>query len=362
MADQVLTTPKYEQTKRAIKTAIREGKFRKGQKLPSVRDLMSIYSVSYSTIARSLKELRDADVVEARWGKGIYVNGVQRKVVNIAVTFDKIFESTDDRIAGILQGIERSVASAQWHMHLFPLPEKRLFGGDAEHLLATLLRQQQIDALIALSPQPPEDIATLHSMDIPVVSVQNYYPGTGTACVMTDAADTARQIARYLVDELGHKRICVVLGPKHKHSARLVRSSMVLGLALAREFRARGLKLPPQSILHSDYSWKTVEPVVRAWLASPDRPTAITVSDEALTNHTVRLAREMGLKVPQDLCVLGQVDRSESTALSVIRKPVEEMGAQAVKLLERIVAGDVPSIRRIKSTLVVRQAGPSAAT
>src|SRR5438093_5156151 len=99
-----------------------------------------------------------------------------------------------------------------------------------------------MNAFIAVSVHPPEDIVRLQDMCVPTVSILNEYPGSGAGCVMPDVADGARQVVHHLVDERGHKNVHLVLGPQYAYSARLVRSSTAMGQAMVYELRRRDLR------------------------------------------------------------------------------------------------------------------------
>src|SRR5437867_4401515 len=290
--------PKYRQVKEAIVRAIRDEQLQADHRLPSIRELMSMHRVSYATITRALDDLRTMGLVEHRWGKGIFLREVQKAVKNIAISFDNVFKPTDPHIVQILQGIGREICQTDWHMQLYPLPIRSLFQGSDQSLLAALLEEKRIDALFAISPHPPEDIERLQDMCVPIVSILNEYPGSAAGSVMPDVVDGARQLIQHLVEERGHKNVHLVLGPKYNYSARLVRSSTAWGQALVYELRRRDLRCPAKSIFFSDYSWPTVEPVVRQWLSSKQRPDAIVLADPFLAENTVLLAQELGLRVP----------------------------------------------------------------
>src|SRR4051795_663426 len=104
---------------------------------------------------------------------------------------------------------------------------------------------------------------------------------------MPDVADGARQVIHQLVEERGHTNVHLVLGPEYKYSARMVRSSTAWGQALVYELRRRDLRCPSKSIFYSDYSWLNVEPVVRRWLSSKQRPDAIVLADPFLAESAV---------------------------------------------------------------------------
>jgi LacI family fructose operon transcriptional repressor len=281
---------------------------------------------------------------------------VPKTVKNIAVTFDGIFRPSDPRIVQLVRGIARGLSQTDWHMQLYPLPDRSIFAGSHQSLLVSLLQERRIEAVLAISPHPPEDMERLQSMCLPVVSILNEYPSMGVGCVMLDVVETARQMVDYHVNLHGRHRIRIVAGPRHTHSARLVRMSTSLVHAFSYELRRRGLRFTRNSIHYSDYHWETVEPVLSRWLAEPNRPDALTLLDPELAEKAAALARDMGLRIPDDLVILGLggSDQLRGGRVDSIVSPLEEIGMEAVAMLQRVFDGQSPSVARLPGRLWVR--------
>ena len=64
---------KYEQLAQQLSSSIRAGVFQSSQKLPSVRDLCSQYSVSLSTVVKAMETLVDSGLIESRERSGFYL-------------------------------------------------------------------------------------------------------------------------------------------------------------------------------------------------------------------------------------------------------------------------------------------------
>ncbi len=73
------------------------------KKLPTVRELMQIYNVSYSTISRVLLDLENENKIVRKHGKGIFINEVKEK--RIIVLALPLFQRIDYFIWGIIQGV-----------------------------------------------------------------------------------------------------------------------------------------------------------------------------------------------------------------------------------------------------------------
>jgi LacI family transcriptional regulator len=79
----------------------------------------------------------------------------------------------------------------------------------------------------------------------------------------------------------------------------------------------------------------------RELLLRPDRPSAIFAANDLSAIATIQVARELGLRVPDDLSVVG-FDNVPEAALSeppltTVEQPIRQMGHTAMKLLVRLV-------------------------
>jgi DNA-binding GntR family transcriptional regulator len=63
----------WERVAQSIKDQIATGELRRGDKLPSEPALAAEYEVSYSTVRRAMKDLREHGLIESIWGKGTFV-------------------------------------------------------------------------------------------------------------------------------------------------------------------------------------------------------------------------------------------------------------------------------------------------
>jgi LacI family repressor for deo operon, udp, cdd, tsx, nupC, and nupG len=94
-------------------------------------------------------------------------------------------------------------------------------------------------------------------------------------------------------------------------------------------------------------------------LARPDRPGAVVCDDDVVAAGLYHAAAELGLRIPEDLSVVG-IDNILaaallSPALTTVDLPGERLGAAGVELLAALIAGDAPAgPEPLATTLVVR--------
>lgn len=73
-------TPPYEQIRRQIATAVEQGAFNVGTKLPSVRQLANDLGIATGTVARAYRELEHGGLIQSRRGQGTTVLASARPI------------------------------------------------------------------------------------------------------------------------------------------------------------------------------------------------------------------------------------------------------------------------------------------
>ncbi|GAB2581964.1 LacI family DNA-binding transcriptional regulator [Streptomyces capparidis] len=240
-------------------------------------------------------------------------------------------------------------------------------GGVSEADYVELLLQQQVSGVVfagglfAQADAPHGHYRRLAERRVPVVLVNAAIEGLDFPCVSCDDAVAVEQSWRHLVS-LGHERIGLVLGPAdHIPSRRrLSAAAWPAGGSPAGGFVERSM-----------FSLEGGRAAAGRLL---DRGvTGIVCASDPLALGAVRAARRRGLRVPEDVSVVGYDDSAFMTCteppLTTVRQPIEAMGRAAVELLAtRIQGGDVPHSELLfEPELVVRAStaqapGPRAAT
>ncbi|HET8523803.1 MAG TPA: substrate-binding domain-containing protein, partial [Thermomicrobiales bacterium] len=131
---------------------------------------------------------------------------------------------------------------------------------------------------------------------------------------------------------------------------------------------AAGISLDPSLIEEGHYDQESGLAAARRLLARPFRPTAIMASNDQEAFGVLTAAREAGLRVPEDLSVVGfdDVPMAEHVhpPLTTVHQPLSEIGRSAAEMLINWVEGVPPEPRRIvlPTKLIIRDscAPPSA--
>lgn len=132
---------------------------------------------------------------------------------------------------------------------------------------------------------------------------------------------------------LGHRKIGAITGPASWFATAERRRGYHAGLAAA------GIMPVPEYEVESDFQIEGGVVAAGRLLDLPDRPTAIFAFNDNLGIGAMQAARARGLRIPEDLSIVGFDDTElasiVSPPLTTVRQPLEEMGRMAVSLLMR---------------------------
>ncbi len=147
-------------------------------------------------------------------------------------------------------------------------------------------------------------------------------------------ASGADQAIRHLL-ALGHRRIGAITGPRGWVATEDRRRGYHAALAAA------GILPDPELEVGADFEIDGGERAAAHLLDLPEPPTAIFALNDNLAIGTIQAARALGLRVPEDLSVVGFDDVEHATVVSpkltTIRQPLAEMGRMAVSMLVRLL-------------------------
>ena len=101
-----------------------------------------------------------------------------------------------------------------------------------------------------------------------------------------------------------------------------------------------GIKIPAEYIRLYENTQQQAMQAARALLSLPTPPTAIFAAADIQALSVLKVAREMNMKVPEQLAVVGfdDIDTAEFMDLTTIRQHLDESGKLAVEILSARIA------------------------
>ena len=217
--------------------------------------------------------------------------------------------------------------------------------------LADAGRQAVITVVNALTA---EDLAALAQAHLPLVVIDpsNMPRARVTSVGSTNFAGGLAATQHLL--SLGHRRIAYIGGPATAaHS-----QARLHGYRAAME--AEGIHIPEGYVRAGQFLYQDGIAGAAALLDLPEPPTAIFAGSDETAVGVIEAARTRGLRVPEDLSVVGFDDtrlaRFVSPPLTTVRQPLLEMGGVALRTALRLAAGEKLDSHHVElaTQLVVR--------
>ncbi len=228
----------------------------------------------------------------------------------------------------LVSAIEKTLREREHHVLLFDLESEEY---STRRSLTREMLWRRVDGLITLNlPIHPDELALLDALGPPVVAVGNPIPGW--PCVGIDDRLAMRQAVGHVLG-LGHRRIGYV-GAVPEDAAHILtpldRLETFLTVLVEHDVPVRS-----EWVRAADWTAAGAASEVAGLLRAVDRPTAVVAASDEMAIGVVAEARRVGLRVPEDLSVIGIDDHTLSAVLDLttVRQDVVGQGSAAAGLL-----------------------------
>jgi DNA-binding LacI/PurR family transcriptional regulator len=332
--------PLYQRVRDALRDAVDRGIFTPGEQMPSTKELSQKLDVSLMTTHRALQELVTSGVLQRSQGRGTFVHDryFERKRAlltdtRIGLFFHREATLADDYHGQVLEGVRQAADAMCADLMLLRFGEdirNECDGYLYVNPYATARSDVPATAVVAVAAAAAGDP---HSRR-PSLVIGGRMPGEPSRSIDIDNVDLARQAVAHL-ESLGHERIGYVGSGDHLGNSR-DRWNGFVG-ALGR--REPALAFKGASCRLSEAERRTL----RDLLGRAPRPTAIFAAGYYFALDVYSAAASAGLRVPDDLSVVGVDDPMSaeylSPPLTTLRQPLVELGRAAMAALMTRIDG-----------------------
>lgn len=217
-----------------------------------------------------------------------------------------------------------------------------------------VMQSESVDGII-LPPINDQDpaIMRLASAGMPIVSVDRSLVNSSLDKVEVDNRQGAYEAVDHLI-KLGHRRVAMIAGRQNVSTSRERRAGYEEAL------KANQLSVQETLIRTGDNKQASGHALAEELLALSPRPTALFVSNNLMTVGAMEAIHKHGLRIPQDVAIIGFDDLPWAEALdpplTVVRQPAYEVGRAAAELLlKRLSEPEAPAVwLRLRPKLILR--------
>jgi DNA-binding LacI/PurR family transcriptional regulator len=320
---------------------------------PVMADVAKLAGVSHQTVSRvingasSIRPETKARVEQAIEALGYRPNTAARALVTRRSGIIGIV-GTNSGLHGpssIQRSVQEAARAAGYFSSLVPLANVT-----REELASALdhLERQSVEAIVMIAARE-DALAVVHSANpgSPLIVVEGDLSGSGLS-VGVDQIDGARQATQHLID-LGHRAIHHVSGPLTYTEAK--------GRRTGYEETMRAAGLTPLDDWEGD--WTPARGYeIGLELARKGDATAVFVANDQMAIGVLHAFAEAGLRVPDDISIVGFDDIPEAgylnPALTTVRQDFQAIGRRAIDLVTATLDGSTTNVPLLPAELIIR--------
>ncbi|MFD0817402.1 LacI family DNA-binding transcriptional regulator [Micromonospora zhanjiangensis] len=335
-----------------------------GRKRPTIRDVAREAGVSYATVSRVLngrewvspeafRAVRDA-IARTGYRANPHARSLatgRSGSIAFLLTEPQHLLFEDPNFSVLLRGVAQALSGRELTLILMiaSTPDER-------DRAVAYLSGGHVDGVLLVSPHSGDPLlAQLVRAEVPIVACGRVL---GYEQVISSVAADDRGGARSAVEHLiaaGCRRIATIAGPQDMGAG----VGRLIGYREA--VRESGQPQVEDLIAYGDFSEESGAAAMRRLLAACPELDAVFVASDLMACGALRVLRERGRRVPEDVAVVGFEDSPIATQadpqLTTVFQPVEEMGRQMARLLvARIRHDDSQPTHVLLNTRVVPRA------
>ncbi len=327
----------------------------------TLEDIARQAGVSRSTVSRVLndhpnvrEEVRRR-VLEVIRQTGYHPNAAARTLASqrslmLGLVLPRSVSSffSDPYFPRLTQGIAQACNHYNYTLALFLVSSAE----DEAKIYPRISRRGLLDGILLQSGQIGDQLMDrLLASNIPLVVIGRPFNPNGVSYIDVDNVNAAYNAVSHLI-RLGYQRIATIAGPDNS-TVSIDRKE-----GYTRALLERGRKVDPSLIAEGDFTEAGGYYAMQSLL--PARPDAVFVASDAMAIGAMRAIREAGLRIPEDIAVVGFDDlpfaSTTTPPLTTVRQPIAPLGFKAVEILLDLIENGVQPPRRVimDTELVVR--------
>jgi DNA-binding LacI/PurR family transcriptional regulator len=252
-----------------------------------------------------------------------------------------------------LRGIEHALLQSGYDLILYNVetPEQR------DLYFRDIPRRERVDGVLIVSLTPRDgDVKPFKKANVPIVLVDAHHESLARLNqVVTDDVTGGRIATQHLI-ELGHRRIGYLSDRLDEPFNFTSSRNRLQGYQQA--LQAADIPFRADYHVQGDHGRYEAHRLAAELLSLPDRPTAIFAASDTQAMGVLEAARDAGLRVPEDLSVIGydDIEIAEYLGLTTMSQKLYQSGQRGVELLLAVLENPkvAPMIEVLQAELTVR--------
>ena len=332
-------TIKYIEIFEYYRDKILSGEMKYGERLPTEQEMGEMFSVSRHTVRQSILELEKQGYIYREKSKGAFVDKLDKdkksksKMIIVITTYvsEYIFPF-------LIKGIEEVLSKNGYDILLLSTNNEK---EKEREQLKKLLEYDVVGAIIeptasALGNTNIDYYKEISKNNIPYLMINAAYDKEKQSYVSIDDEKGGYKICKYLI-QLGHKKIAGLF--KEDDIPGIERKKGYLKALEENNIEVDSTIIGKFKTFEEDFY---VDGFTKSLLSKNDRPTAIFCYNDRVAMKVIKVAKELGIRIPEDLSVVGyDNDETISNALdcgiTTISHPKEELGKKAAEMLLSLI-------------------------
>ncbi|MBI3979951.1 MAG: LacI family DNA-binding transcriptional regulator [Chloroflexi bacterium] len=315
----------------------------------TIHDIAREAGVSHTTVSRALNDKGELDP-ETRARVRAVAERLRYTPSSVARALASgrtrtlgvlITDNASPTFAEALRGVEEVANAAGFGLLLCNSADSQ----DQALRCLAMLMANRVDGILVTPVQTDQrDLTLLRQSGIPFVLLFRHFADVVADCVVTDSVEGGLLATGHLLD-LGHRRVGHIGGPPHISTAQERLAGYRRALA------KRDLPFDETLVASAAFSVAGGHQAALALLDRPDRPTSIFAATDLQAIGVLKAARTLGLRIPDDLPLVGgdDIELAEflEVPLTTFHQPSRAIGARGAELLLARIQGEAGEPRRV---------------
>ena len=334
-----------------LRQQIRNNKLKSGDLILSGPKLCKSYQISYAVACRALNELVEEGLLYRVQGKGTFVANLPRDLLtkrwrlntkngSIGICFWNPLSERPPYYSILIEGISKVCHREKRILQLLPLEDRELYAPKNDHILDAIVNRG-VEGVVFLSNVNEKEIVLLKTLGINFVHIS----GGGRTDVYRVFYDIGLAYETSVLHfvKLGYSKVGYIGDPVSDEVAKYDQGYGGPGKWFRLILEKHGVTPRREFFIYAD-SWSSQGgyEAMKTLVGKKPRPQGVFVGDDMMAMGAIEAVRDAGLKIGQDISIIGCGNFFQSPQLATVDINVAKMGEVGARILLDLIKGKKP--------------------